>query len=217
MFNICCNCGEYRPDKLIDSGGSYATCPVCKHKHAFLRLPLLSVTGPSGAGKSCVCRHLVGGTQDIVILEGDILWRKEFANTRNGTISFRNLCLNICKNVGQSGRPVLLCASASPGEYESCVEYRYFTGVHYLALTCRADVMRQRLKDRPDWRNTSSEEFIRKHIEWNQWFLEHPHEQDVTLLDTTDVPVEKTVTAVQDWIRDKLKDTRQMHGKTTSG
>ena len=204
MLNICERCGQYRPDKTIDESGPHAVCPECGHRHPFLRLPLLSFTGASGTGKSTVCRRLVPRLDGAVLLEGDILWRDEFGASKESKQDYRNLWLRVCKNIGQAGRPVVLCASASPGEYEACVEARYFSGIHYLAFTCEPDALRERLRTRPCWRGTVSEEMIEEHVRWNQWFQDHPHEYDVTLLDTTQATEDDTTSATEQWIRDKL-------------
>ena len=36
----------------------------------------------------------------------------------------------------------------------SCVERRYFGTLHYLALTCEDEVLVERLRPRPSWRQT---------------------------------------------------------------
>lgn len=198
MFNVCQGCGEYRADKEIDPSGPYAVCPVCGHARPFQRLPLFSVTGPSGAGKTAVCTHLVHTTDKVIVLESDILWREEFDDPQRG-LAYRNTWLRVCKNVHQAGRPVLLCGSVTPGQFESCVEARYFSAFHYLALVCDDEVLASRLRARPAWRRSS----IEPHQEWNRWFKETEHEADVTLLDTTDESVDDTARGVLDWVRTK--------------
>ena len=136
MFNVCETCGTYHADKEIDPAGPWAICPECGHRHAFLRLPFLCLTGASGTGKTAVALCLAREASEAVVLGSDILWRAEFDSPETDWHECRNLWLRICKNMAQAGRPVLLCGSASPGQFESCVEARYFSGIHYLALVC---------------------------------------------------------------------------------
>src|ERR1043166_9196309 len=114
MFNVCTNCGEDRPDKIIDPSGPYAICPVCGHKHPFLRLPLFIVTGASRAGKTTICLQLTSSMNDVVVFEGDILWRKEFENPVADILEFRNLLLRVCKNISHRGGLVLFFAPPPP-------------------------------------------------------------------------------------------------------
>ena len=172
MFNVCTNCGEDRLDKTIDPSGPYAICPVCTHKHPFLRLPLFIVTGSSGAGKTTLCLQLASSMDDVVVFEGDVLWRKEFANPRADIIEFRNLCLRVCKNISQAGRPVVLCSSAPPPQLEQCVERRYFDQLYYLVVTCDESSLIERLRKRPKWWQFESDEFIiRQQLQFNKTTL----------------------------------------------
>ena len=211
MFNVCESCGAYRPDKEIDPTGPWAICPDCGRRHAFLRLPFLCLIGASGTGKTTVCLRLAREARDVVVMESDILWRSEFDSQEMGGLEYRNTWLRVCKNIGQAGRPVLLCGSASPGQFEPCVEARYFSGIHYLALVCDERALADRLSQRPSWRQSSRPEFLQAHLDWNRWFkttfggTQHVH--DVTLLDTTDATVGETVEAVYEWIKSKRIET----------
>ncbi len=203
MFNVCQKCGEYHADKLIDVSGPYAVCPACGHPHPFGMLPLFCVTGPSGCGKTAVCSQLVQKTQEVVVLESDILWREEFDSPETDWREYRNLWLRVCKNVGQAGRPVVLCGSVNPGQFEAGVESRYFSAIHYLALVCDAETLASRLQNRPTWRGSGTEDFIRTHQDWARWFRETKHEQDVTLLDTSTITVERAADLAFRWVKDK--------------
>lgn len=114
MMNVCHNCGLYRADKTINPEGPFAICPECGHRHPFLYLPLLIVSGASGSGKSTICHHLLGGQtkfglcHEVVLLDCDILWRAEFDTPENNYRDFFETWLRVCKNIGQSGRPVVL-------------------------------------------------------------------------------------------------------------
>ena len=92
---------------------------------------------------------------ECVFLENDIFWRAEFVTPEDNYYSFRNLCLRTAKSISQAGRPVVLCGSAIPEQYEACAERRYFAEIHCLALVCDDQVLAKRLRDRPGWRTAN--------------------------------------------------------------
>lgn len=200
MFDVSPQCGEFREDKIIDADGSFAICPKCSHHHPFVMKPLFVLTGASGTGKSTIGLSLLR-EPELVALEVDIFWRQEFATPGNDYYDFRNLCLRVAKNIQQNGRPVLLCGSSTPGQYEKCVQARYFSRIHYLALVCDNDVLKQRLTVRPAWRDAGKPEFIEAMLAYNQWFKDndkHPS-YSLMMLDTTNLSVGESVEYVRKW------------------
>lgn len=202
MFNVCPGCGEYSEEKSIDPHGPAAICPYCGHRHPFIQLPLFIITGASGSGKTTVCQELATPMTGCVFMESDILWRTEFATPDDNYRSYRNLWLRLAKNISQAGRPVVLCGSAIPEQFESCPERRYFTTIHYLALVCAPDVLKQRLQSRPQWRRSSQPAFIKQMLDFNAWFMEHARQTEppITLLDNTKLSVDETKEQVIRWI-----------------
>jgi hypothetical protein len=206
MFNVCPSCGAYSVDKEIDPIESVAICPTCGYRHPFLRLPLYVLTGASGVGKTAVCLGLPSVLPECVVLESDILWRKEFDEPATSYRAYRDLWLRIAKNVGQSGRPVVLGGTALPEQFETCSERRYFAAIHYLALVCEDGVLGERLRTRPTWRGAGSAEFVDRMIQFNRWLVDNANRTNppMTLLDTTTSAVEDTVGQVTAWVRAKL-------------
>jgi hypothetical protein len=205
----------YRAAKIIDPGGPYAVCPECGHKHRFLQLPLFIVSGASGAGKSTVCHHLLGQLSQVVLLDSDILWRPEFNTPETNYRDFFETWLRVCKNICQSGRPVVLFGAGVgvPENLEPCVERRYFSTVEYLGLVCADDVLAERLQHRPSWRGTREPAYIEAHTRFNQWFKAHGSTQSaIKLVDTTDVSIDKTAVQVVQWIDEKLRDSKLLVG-----
>jgi hypothetical protein len=208
MFNVCHHCGLYRADKIIDPSGPYAICPECGHKHPFRRLPLLIVSGASGAGKSSVCQALLGKLENVILLDSDILWRPEFNTPEDNYRDFFETWLRLAKDISQSGRPVVLFGAGMgvPDNIEPCVERRYFSDVHYLALVCEGEVLAQRLKARPVWRGSGEQAYIDTHVQFNRWFKETQNrDAPISLMDTTNVPLETTIEQVKTWIYEKAK------------
>lgn len=205
MFSVCHNCGLYRRDKIIDPAGPYAICPECGYKHPFRMLPLLMVSGASGAGKSSVCQALLGTMESVVQLDGDILWRAEFDTPEDNYRDYFETWLRLAKNISQSGRPVVSFGAGMgvPGNIEPCIERRYFSTVHYLALVCDDEALVQRLKARPAWRRSGEEAFIARQIQFNRWFKEKRN-PFASLIDTTNLTLETTAQRIRSWILEKL-------------
>lgn len=206
MMNVCKHCGMYRADKTIDPTGPYAICPECGHAHQFRQMPLLIVSGASGTGKTTVCDRLIGVYQDAVLLDSDILWRDEFNQPQDNHNGYFDMWLRVCKNISQSGRPVVLFGAGMgvPDNLEHCTERRYFTDIRYLALVCESDTLAQRLRARPAWRGTQNDAYITEHQRYNQWFktyVAEKNEPPITLLSTENRTLDETVRDVAAWIR----------------
>jgi GNAT superfamily N-acetyltransferase len=159
-------------------------------------------------GKTAVYNHLVGSLSDVVLLEADILWRSEFDRPEDNYRAFFETWLRMSKNISQGGRPVVLFGAGAgvPENVEPCVERRYFSAVHYLALTCDDAVIVERLRARPAWRKCGDPEFIGAHVKFNQWLREKAAtlEPPVQLLDTTGLTIEETGMRVARWIGAKI-------------
>ena len=202
MMNVCFQCGMYHADKLIDSSGPFAICPDCGYKHPFQQLPLLIVSGASGAGKTAVCQHLVGQMTQAVLLDIDILWRPEFNTPDTNYRDFFETWLRVCKNISQSGRPVVLFGAGVgvPENLENCIERRYFLNIHYLALVCSDEILSERLRARPAWRDAQAPAFIEENIRFNRWFKTRGGQPVIDLIDTTKASPHETARQVAGWI-----------------
>ncbi|HKF67695.1 MAG TPA: hypothetical protein VKB36_14225 [Vicinamibacterales bacterium] len=150
---------------------------------------------------------MLGKLTEVVVLDSDILWRPEFESPGAGVPNFCETWLRVAKNVGQSGRPVLLFGSAVgvPDNIERCVERRYFEDVHYLALVCSDDVLAGRLRARAKWRDSHSPECVSRHLAFNQWFKTRSRDLTpaIELLDTTSCPISSTAQKLTAWIKSR--------------
>jgi predicted kinase len=167
-------------------------------------MPLHLVSGASGTGKTAVCHYLTGKVNEAVLLESDILWRSEFNKPETNYRDYFETWLRMCKNISQSGRPVVLFGAGVgvPDNLEPCIERRYFSDLYYLALTCDGEVLADRLHARPAWRQSSDQAFIKSQINFNHWFIENGQRMipAILLIDTTDLTIEETATQVAKWI-----------------
>jgi adenylate kinase family enzyme len=199
MFNVCSSCGEYRADKVIVPEGAYAICPNCSFRYKFIRLPLFILTGASGVGKSTVCLGLAAKMKDVVVMESDILWRAEFNQPETNYREYRETWLRVCKNISQAGKPVVLCGVGVPTQFEQCIERRYFSELHYLALICDDQILSSRLT----WRGSLEDEYIKGQVVFNRWLLNNAQNTKPPMahLDTSEITEAETVEKVERWIR----------------
>ena len=228
MLNVCPNCGLYRVDKTVSEPNicveapnpdspadlhrrpptALAACPHCGHLHPFLRLPLLLIGGASATGKSAILQELTGRFTAAVLLESDLLWLKEFEDPAGGYRRFSETWLRMAKNINQSGRPTVLFGAGLtvPENIEQCVERRYFSQAHYLALVCEEEVLRRRLLARPAWRKSNEPEQLKAQMDFNRWLqTEGPNQTpQVTIVDTTGANVADSANAVREWMERAL-------------
>jgi gluconate kinase len=206
MFNVCPNCGEYTVEKIIDPSGTFAICPHCQYAHPFLQQPLFNISGASGAGKTTVGLALVSMLNECVVLERDILLGVVKTSPDDKYSSWSNVWLRIAKNIGQAGRPVVLCGTALPEHYEDCPERRYFSTLHFLTLVCDDNLLVERLKHRPAWRMTHTPEVLKSMVQFNRWLKANASltRPPMTLYDTSHGHIDETVNYVAEWVRERL-------------
>jgi broad-specificity NMP kinase len=204
---VCTGCGELlTAPAVVEWGGGSALECGCGHRQAFHRLPLFALTGPSGTGKSTVGRLLAAELGDrVVVLEQDLLWHAGLRDPADDYRQFRAAWLRLVGMIHQSGRPVVLCGTVVPPEFEPLPERAFVGDIHYLALTCDRDVLAARLRARPEWRGWN-EDRIAETLDFTDWLRETAPTltPPVTLLDTTHRPVEDTARAIAYWIASSL-------------
>lgn len=204
-LQICVGCGD-RPDApvLAEAGTEpVLVCQECGHRQRFQRLPLFALTGPGGTGKSTVGRRLItelGGS--AVVLEQDVLWTSGLRDPDDDFGAFRSTWLRMAGMIHQSGRPVVLCGTVVPVQFERRPERVFVGDIHYLALVCEPDLLRERLRARPAWREWD-EPRIADMLRFNDWLRQSAStlQPPVELLDTSQLPLEETVRQVAGWVR----------------
>ena len=206
MINVCSQCGLYRADKNVDAAKSIVICPECGHERPFYFSPLYLVGGASGTGKSAVVEPLLRLNPPAVVLEADILWRPEFDKPDEEYRDFFETWLRLAKNMAQNGRPPLLLGAGLVvrEKIERCVEARYFSQIHYLALTCRDDLLVSRLQARPAWRGSGTPAFIEEQLAFNRWCCEQQgRTPNFSTLDTSDITLNDAADRLLAWVQSR--------------
>lgn len=201
---VCPQCGDRTPQPVVEQ--DVLVCRWCGHRRPFRRLPLLALTGPSASGKSTMGPALAERLSGrVVVLEQDVLWTAGLRDDVDGHPAFRSAWLRLAAMIHQSGRPVLLCGTVVPPEFEPLPERVLFAGIHYLGLVADPQVLAERLRARPAWREWN-EERIAEMLRFTEWLRAGAPTMDppLRLLDTTDVPPAATVDAVAQWVDECL-------------
>ena len=163
------------------------------------KLPLFLVTGASCVGKSTMCQVLFRQEREYLVLESDILWEERYNTPEDDYAAYRSLWMRMCANVSQGGKPVVLCGCCVPQQFESRPERRYFSSLHYLALTCEEDVLRRRMTE---GRQVTDPAWIKSSLDFNRWLQENGPKTTppVELLDTTNRTPEQAAEIAHRWI-----------------
>jgi broad-specificity NMP kinase len=204
-LRICPACGD-RADRPVAVAEAVLACVRCRHRWPFRRLPLFALTGSSGAGKSTIGPLLAARlTGDVVVLEQDVLWTGALRDDVPGHPAFRSAWLRMAAMLHQNGRPVVLCGTVAPPEFEPLPERVFFSDIHYLALVGSPSALEHRLRARPAWREWD-EPRIAEMLEFNDWLQSSAATLNppVELFDTTDISVEDAVDHVEKWVRSLL-------------
>ncbi|GLY70789.1 AAA family ATPase [Amycolatopsis taiwanensis] len=199
---ICPACKELERRPVVEHGKR--VCETCGHRWSFRHLPLFALTGPSGAGKSTVGPALVERLAgQVIVFEQDVLWVAGLRDDVEGHPRFRSAWLRMAAMTHQNGRPVVLCGTVVPPEFERLPERALFSDIHYLALVADPDVLTNRLRARPAWREWD-EPRIAEMLEFNDWLQRNAASMGVSLFDTTNATLDATVDHAADWIRARL-------------
>lgn len=165
--------------------------------------PLFIITGASCVGKSTVCNILFQQEKDYIVMESDLLWNENYNTPDDNYCEYRRLWMRVAANIGQAGKPVVLCGCAVPEQFEIHPERRYFTEIYYLAVVCNDNQLEQRMRT---GRQVTDENWIKSSKDFNTWLKNNAGQAKpgITLVDNSDITPGKTAEIIDSWIRERL-------------
>ena len=168
--------------------------------------PLFIVSGASGVGKSTTCEELFRreAGKPYLVIESDLLWDDDLYNTPEDNYrAFRSIWMQICANISQCGKPVVLCGSGLPEQFEPLPERNFFTEIHYIAIVCAPEALEDRMKN---GRGITEEDWLAGSAAFNRWLMANASSTTppVTLLDITGKTPAEAAESLERWILSHL-------------
>lgn len=168
---------------------------MCRNQKIYL------IGGASGTGKTVLCRRIAGVLPNLIALDGDLIWScGNFSPEK--TEAFYEFCLELAAEIGNSGMEVAIfhAGAAFPDNFLCCRGASRFSKLQFLHLYCSDTVLEERLRARPEWRESpSSDGFIAAMKEMNS-MLRSGADGRVALLDTTLDTPEESAEKILSWI-----------------
>lgn len=182
-------------------------CASCGAVTEASALPMFVVTGASGAGKTTVTPPLRRQLPECVVFEGDAVSQVAAL----GWNVCRNTWLHIAHEVALSGRSMVLCTSLMPDGLDTLPARKLLGPIYFCNLDCPDVVLAARLRARPSWRHSGTEEVIVTHQRFAAWLREHIDPS----WDTAALTPDETAERIATWIRQRLLP--EGHGRSVSG
>ena len=167
------------------------------------KLPLFIISGASGVGKTTACNLLFQNEKDYVVMESDLLWHDVYNTPDDNYCAYRRVWMRVAASISQIGKPVVLCGSADPEQFEHQPEREFFSDIHYLAVVCDDELLESRLRN---GRNVTDKNWIRTSLEFNRWLKENAEQTspNITLLDNSNRTPRQTADKIELWIYERL-------------
>ena len=197
MISMCPNCGSNRWNKTADA--THIVCPECGGKRPYRRGPLLLLTGCSGVGKTTTAIRLFGMEKAFAVLDGDMFYIPD-----DGQLpAMLEKVLNLSAAMNQQGTPLLWTLTGGLELLHQTYHWRFFSGVHCLALTCEPEELRRRMTE---GRGITDAGWLEGSQGYNGYFRSHDRLGEVRYdqLDVTRLSPEEVAERVRQWVESKL-------------
>lgn len=171
------------------------------------QLPLFAITGASCVGKSTMSEILFSKEENYIVLESDLLWHDVYNTPNDNYKTYRELWLKMSYNISQIGLPVVLCGCATPEQFENCYSRKHFTSIHYLAVVCDEDVLKERMCI---GRSVTDENWIKSSIGFNRWLKENAGKTipKIELIDNSNLTPAESAKIADRWINSLLNEIK---------
>ena len=166
------------------------------------KLPLFIISGASGVGKSTLCEVLFQKEIDYIVLESDILWNEIYNTPEDDYHIYRKIWMQLCANISQIGKPVVVCGCAVPKQFKILPEKSLFSNIYFLAIVCNDAALENRMRS---GRGISDEGWITSSLQFNNWLRKNGKDNDIVLLDNSEIPLNESAEIVDKWIKSKIE------------
>ena len=169
------------------------------------RMPLFIISGASCVGKSTDCEILFRSKTDYIVLESDIIWNNVYNTPNDDYRAYRTVQMNLCANIAQAGKPVVLCGCTTPQQHETLPERALFTTIYYLAIVCDDKTMERRVRK---GRKIKDKAHLESSLHFNRWLKAHAvtTNPSMELLDNSQLTPEESALRIDSWIQKHLND-----------
>jgi hypothetical protein len=187
---FCMKCG-LRTELVAVPEEQLLRCPGCSETRRLPLLPLFVVTGASGTGKSTITEPLRARLPNCEVLETDLILHV----AELGWETWRNTWMLVAYGLSLNGRSTVLCGSFLPEHLEGLPARPLVGPVHFCNLDCSDNVLADRLRDRPQWREWNEDRVLE-----HQRFAADLRARIQPSYDTSVLSIHETADAVASWV-----------------
>jgi len=200
---FCLTCG---PDTALERRGTVLHCPRCGTQELVPDFPLFIVTGASGTGKTTITEPLRHALPAGDVFDTDIILQVAAL----GWDTWRNTWLRLAHAIALNGRVTVLCGSLTPDQLEPLPARKLVGPIRFCNLDCPDTVLADRLRRRPAWRGTSTEDAIDRHQRFAAWLRANIQ----PCYDTSQLTPAETAERIATWIGQSMDDATPLAGIT---
>jgi len=201
---FCLTCG---PGAVLERHDSAVLhCPRCGIREPVPDFPLFIVTGASGTGKTTITEPLRRALPGCDVFDTDIILQV----AAFGWDTWRNTWLRLAHGIALNGRVTVLCGSLMPDQLETLPARKLVGPIRFCNLDCPDTVLEDRLRRRPAWRGTSTEDAIARHQRFAAWLRANIQ----PCYDTSQLTPAETAERIATWIGQSMDDAAPLAGST---
>ena len=160
--------------------------------------PLFIVTGASGTGKTTITEPLRQALPSCDVFDTDIILQVAAL----GWDTWRNAWLRLAHTIALNGRVTVLCGSLTPDQLEPLPARKLVGPIYFCNLDCPDAELADRLRRRPAWRGTSTEDAIARHQRFAAWLRANIQPG----YDTSQLTPAETAERIATWIGRSMAD-----------
>lgn len=157
---------------------------------------IVFISGVSGVGKTTICEYIKDKLDNYIVFDIDDL---ENVNNYNNTYNlfYENA---IKKAVQKSGdKNIIIGSCINPNDIKN-INLLNDIEVKMILITCSNEELIKRLKSRDIERNCSSDEFINRQIEYQNYLIEYKNDYQLHI-DNTNKTIDSIVSEIEKFLK----------------